>query len=133
MVPKAARSQSPPLADPQTPDGRWPHNKVQDLANPEEVTAFTQWRMSIYMDRKWTESDLSEYYGADFIDFTPDTFRIVSPDTLRDLRNQLRAAGVYVAPGRHLDIVEQLARVVQDELPWPPPEPPLTPECPAYT
>ena len=87
MVPKAARSQSQPPADLQTPDERWPQNKVQDLTNPEEVTAFTQWRMSIYTDRKWTGSDLSEYYGANFIDFTPDTFRIVSLDLQRDLRN----------------------------------------------
>jgi hypothetical protein len=97
---------------PETLAERWPLNKVQNLTNPEEVTAFTQWRMSIYIDRKWTGSDLSEYYGADFTDFTPDTFRIVSPDLQRDLRNQLRAASVYVALGRYLDITEQLAKAV---------------------
>lgn len=115
-----ARQQTP-LAEitPQAPEDHWPDGTLRLPPTLEDVTAFIYWRINVYKEEGWCNSDLSEYYSEDFSNFTSDIFGLARPDALRKLRLQLRSAGVFVGGGRGHHRADQLVAAVREELPWP--------------
>lgn len=62
---------------------------------------------------------LSEYFAEDLANFNENNFKSISTMLRRELRDILRARGVYVPKGRDILIADALFRVLQNELPWP--------------
>jgi hypothetical protein len=103
----------------QSPSEQWGHGIDTATATGAEMTSFIQWRIDVYRQKGWTNSDLSEYYAADFHNFTREHFESCSSDTVRDLRDHLRHYGVYVRKGRGFPIARELHTAIETELDWP--------------
>ena len=53
---------------------RWPGGVIQLPTTAEDVRDFIQWKMIQYEENNFTGSDLSQFYGEDFKEFTEETF-----------------------------------------------------------
>lgn len=66
----------------------------------------------------WRNDTISEYYADDFRDFTVDDFKIINPDSRRELGSLLRNRGVYVPKEMNVLMADRLFAVVQEDNPW---------------
>lgn len=107
----------PPLT--LTPKQKWPKETIELPATTRDIDEFIQWRIQVYSDNEYNNSDLSEYYTGDFANFDDNAFKIADKEVQRALRNFLRRNGVYVQIGRGFSIVGALLAAIKEELPWP--------------
>jgi hypothetical protein len=112
-------SSSNPEQPQQRPEQRWRTGVNTENADNAELSEYVEWRIQVYTRERWRNEDLSEYYAEDFKGFTRETFDNCPADLTRRLRDCLRDKGVFVRKGRGVQVAAELAKVVQDDIPWP--------------
>ncbi|KAI0994367.1 hypothetical protein K3495_g13816 [Podosphaera aphanis] len=80
-----------------------------------DLNGFIAWRIAVYQDRRYRDYSLWEAFVEDFEGFTRATFEIASKDSLRKLRDFLRANGIFVFKQVRIPIANELYKVVIEE------------------
>ena len=97
---------------------RWKREiDASKIDSPEELDALIEWRLQVYGQKRWRDWQLWNNFQEDFATFTKETFKVAAPGVIRDLRDFLRANGVFVQMGRGLKIAHELFKVLQEENP----------------
>jgi hypothetical protein len=81
------------------------------------VTGYIAWQLSVYKSRRYRDFNLWEAFVEDFEGFEKSTFDIADRTWVRDLRNHLRANGVFVYKQARLSITTQLCKVLAEDSP----------------
>ena len=81
------------------------------------VTGYIAWQLSVYKSRRYRDFNLWEAFVEDFEGFEKSTFDIADRTWVRDLRNHLRANGVFVYKQARLSIATQLCKVLAEDSP----------------
>ena len=116
-MPESSVQQTIPSSNPK----RWRKPLQATEASSDDIDAYILWKISVYKEKNWRDDYLWEYFQEDFETFTKDTFALADTTSIRELRDILRAKGVYVKRARGKPIAKALADVLQQEVQpeWP--------------
>lgn len=98
--------------------GAYPYGLPED-ADDTVRADFTVAYTELYRNKNWKRETLSEYYAEDFKYFTKEKFAALPQAVKPDLRDLLRANGVYVPKERNVIIADAPRQAVEEDLPWP--------------
>ena len=122
-IPQRTGETTQPSSEPSPSEMKWKYGIDLSKASKDDITSFIQYRTHTYKQKGWTRSNLSTIYAEDFENFTRKEFEQSSSDARAELREVLRAHGVFLRIGRGYPISKELADLIQSEKPWPEDDP----------
>ena len=116
MAPSRQQSPDPSIASMSTK--RWRNGIDLETADNDEIEGFIEWRIKVYKRKEWRGKDLWEVFEEDFEGFKKETFQGGGRDATRELRDCLRAKGVYIPKDIKL-ITANLELALNEYQEWP--------------